>query len=393
MNGHRMKKICVIRQGYYPNDVRVRKETLALKEKGYDVDVICLRLEDEKKIESFKGVNVYRLPVNHRREGILMYLMQYLSFFCLAFIRLMVLYPRKRYDYIQINTLPDFLVFLTVIPKVFGTKILLDLHEPSAELYGLKFGPRFKPLIKIVELVEQLSIRFADQAITVSQQMKDNYVKRGADPTKISVILNVPNLEFSNTAYSLKKEKNNGEFRLICHGAMLKRYGQDLVIKAIAIIRDKLPGIRLDILGYGEEEETLKQLSHKLHVEDFVRFHGFLPFDDMVAMVAQAHAGVVPVERNAYSDLVHTNKMFEYISMKKPVLITRTKAVEEFFNTPPAVCLQFFESGDVQDLARGIIDLYKNIEERSAMAENAYKVFYSVRWEKTSQDYCALFAG
>ena len=37
-----MKKICIVRQGSFPGDVRVRKEALALIDKGYQVDVICI---------------------------------------------------------------------------------------------------------------------------------------------------------------------------------------------------------------------------------------------------------------------------------------------------------------------------------------------------------------
>ena len=38
-----MKKVCIVRHGFYPYDPRVRKEALAFIDKEYKVDVICLR--------------------------------------------------------------------------------------------------------------------------------------------------------------------------------------------------------------------------------------------------------------------------------------------------------------------------------------------------------------
>ena len=112
---------------------------------------------------------------------------------------------------------------------------------------------------------------------------------------------------------------------------MLKRYGQDVAIKAIAIVKEEIPNIQLNILGYGEYESVLKKLALELKLNNYVHFCGFIPFLNMVKMVAKSDIGIVPIEKNAYSDLIHTNKMFEFIAMKKPVIISRTKAVRRFF--------------------------------------------------------------
>lgn len=57
--------------------------------------------------------------------------------------------------------------------------------------------------------------------------MKANYIKRGASPEKITVILNVPNLEFNPDFYKeVYKNSKNNKFLLICHGAMMKRWSR-----------------------------------------------------------------------------------------------------------------------------------------------------------------------
>ena len=140
-------RLCVVRHGYFPDDIRVLKEVKALCEAGYSVDVICLKKQNEKYYEILENVHIYRIPLTHRRGSLLKYTFEYSLSFILMFILLTVKYFHRRYDCFQVNTLPDFLVFITVIPKLFGAKILIDLHEPVPELWITKYGEnRFKRL-------------------------------------------------------------------------------------------------------------------------------------------------------------------------------------------------------------------------------------------------------
>lgn len=76
--------------------------------------------------------------------------------------------------------------------------------------------------------------------------------------------------------------------------------------------------------------------------------------------------------------------------MRKPVIISKTRAVEEFFG-PDNSSLKYFESGDEKGLARCILELYNSPETRKKMVNNAYAKFESVRWEKMQEVYCNLF--
>jgi glycosyltransferase involved in cell wall biosynthesis len=386
----KMKKVCIVRQGRYPLDPRVRKEALALIDKGYKVDVICLLGPNEKPRDIDKGVNIYRIHGSHTRAGVGRYLFEYLSFFVFAKAKLCLLHARNRYDFIQVNTLPDFLVFATLFPKIFGAKVILDLHEPSPELFGSIFGANRKLLLAAITLAEKASIHFSDHAITVSEEMKRNFVGRGALASNISVILNVPNLEFRHDLYGEDNKRSDGRFSLICHGSIVKRYGQDVAIKAMVLLKEEIPSIHLDILGTGEYEGELKKLVSRLDLEDWVQFHGMIPFEDMIKMLSRADLGIVPVEKNPYSDLVHTNKMFECIAMKKPIVISRTKAVEDFFGSDDS-CLKYFESGNERDLAKQVVELYHNPQKRESMIKNAFERFESVRWEILKEEYCKIF--
>jgi glycosyltransferase involved in cell wall biosynthesis len=384
-----MKRCCMIRQADFPACSRLRKEVAALTAQGYEVDVICAHDGSRIPYEKSGPVTVHRIRLNRRRTGIARYLFEYGLFFCQAAVKVSFLHFRRQYRFVQVNSMPDFLVFAAAVPKLLGAKLVLDLHEPAPELFSTLLGHHHPTFIRLVAFCEQVSIRFADTVITVTDQMKENCVRRGADPSKISVILNVPALEFDRGAPELARANGNGHLSLVCHGAMLKRYGQDVAIRAVDIVRKSIPHVVLNILGYGDYESELIKLANELGLNSHVRFLGYLPFNDMMHRIATADIGIVPVEKNAYSDLVHTNKMFELIAMHKPVVISRTKAVESFFGSG-CDCLKYFKPGDAGELAKCILELHQDPDAVTSMTRNAFARYQAFSWKNTQHQYCRI---
>jgi len=176
-------KICVVRHGYSPDDARDRKEILALLEKGHSVDVICLRKKKGQFAREECGdANIIRIPIVHKRGCMSRYFFEYGASFIIISIVLLYLHLRKRYDCIQVSTLPDFLVFTTIIPKILGAKVVLDLHEPTPELWITKYGShRLRFLLKAQIWLEQLAIRYSDACITVTETLRKRFGGRGAN--------------------------------------------------------------------------------------------------------------------------------------------------------------------------------------------------------------------
>ena len=177
------KKILMILYSYYPHDPRPRREIEALLQGGHQVDLICLRDKGQVKKEKKFGCNVYRVNLQRSRTSKFKYIQLYLSFCIRSFFILNWLYIKNRYDAVHAHNMPDFLVFPAIIPKIFGSKIILDLHDPSPEILMTIFNKgEDSKLLKIIRWIEKISIRFSDLVITTNKAFLETFRFKGMSP-------------------------------------------------------------------------------------------------------------------------------------------------------------------------------------------------------------------
>lgn len=377
-----MARILILRQ-YVADDVRVRREIRALLGAGHEVDLVCIRQAGEPRIERRGRLTIRRVPFPEHRAGKLLYGLRYGGFLLLAMALATVLHIRRRYDLVQVNTLPDTLVFAALVPKLTGVPVLLDLHETMPEFFATKFdrapGDR---LVRLVAAAEQASIRFATAAITCTEQMREAFVARGAGRERIDVVLNASDEELFDRDHP--PVRHDG-FTVILHGTMEDRYGLDTLIRAVALVRDELPDLRVRIYGRGPYRPQAVALVDELGVADRVWVaDGWVPADELVGAIAGADLGVVAMKRDAFRDLTHCNKMFDFITMGVPAAVSRTRSVEAYFD---AESFGWFEAGDPEDLARVLRELHGDPERRRRLAEHAARVAEPYRWPHQERVY------
>jgi glycosyltransferase involved in cell wall biosynthesis len=383
-----MARVCVIRQFYVPDDPRVRREINALMNAGHSVDVICLRRPHEPARQRDGKLTIHRLPMDHRRGGIGRYLFEYLGFSLLAALYLARLDRRRRFDLVQVHTVPDWLVFAAIGPRLRGVPVLLDLHECMPEFFASKFGTDLThPGVRLLGFLERTSIRFASVAITCTEQMREAFISRGAPPDRITVVMNSTEESIFDPRRFPPRDRQNGRFSLVAHGTLEERYGIDTVIRAMQRLRGRIPDLALEVYGDGSHSEDLRRMVDDFGLQEEVRFHGFVPIDELLAAIADADAGVVAMKQDAFRDLTHCNKMFDLITMRRPVICSRTRAVMAYF---PSGSLQYFDAGDDRDLARAIEELYNHPDQSRQLVCSASVNNEPYRWPHQSRRYLAV---
>ncbi len=340
----------------YRTDPRVIRAAEAAVHAGFDVDVLVLRRKDDPDVEVLGGARIIHLnQYRYRGGGLFKYMLAYLQFFVRCFFKGTCLYLQKRYKVIHVNNIPDFLVFCTLVPKLLGARVILDIHDPMPNTFASKFkagehGFYFKCLL----WQELASASYADRVITVHDPLKNLVlVKHGLPADSIGVIANFAD----DDVFRLRPDYNaDGKLRIIYHGTILERYGLRTLLEAISKVesRDK---ISLRIIGEGDFSSELAGLIVSLKVEDVVKFENrVFPLDQIPEIIADANLGLVPLEISSITNYALPLKLLEYISMGLPVVTVRNAAIGYYFGDDD--CL-FYHSNDAESL-RAVLDRVAN---------------------------------
>lgn len=390
--GHRHtrtgERILVIRQNSITFDPRVRREVAALLDAGHEVDVICVRDPGGARRERNAGLTVYRLPASLKSPSgsALGYGLRYGVFLLLAAVLSGALQVRRRYALVQVHSLPDFLVFAAAIPKAMGARVVLDLHEMMPEFFGSKFSAGSSNLAwRVVAAAEQASIRFADFAFTCTNEMRETFIMRGTAPERIGVVLNSSEEDVFDVVRHPPRGSDDDGFVVLCHGSVEQRYGIDTAIDAVALLRDDVPGLRLQIIGAGTYVEDARARAAERHVSDRVTVTGrWEPLPVLLDAIATCDAGLVAMKRDAFRDLTHCNKMYDLVTMRRPVLMSRTRSVQAYFDDES---FEYFESDDPRSLADAILRLHADAAHRSALVRRAAQLLEPYRWPRQRKVY------
>lgn len=358
----------------------------ALLDAGYAVDLVCEREPGQPRSERARDLRIRRVRIPSGTGRPVSQLLQYVVFFAAATAILSWRQLRRRYELIHIQSLPDVLVFAAAVPRLLGARTVLDLSECWPEYWATRFHRRAGyPTLRLLGRLEQASIRFADISLTCTEQMRERFVARGADRARISVVMDGADEAVFDAERHPHRGSGSDEFVLISHGAVEERYGLDTVIRALHLLKDAVPGLRLEVYGPGSHTAALERLAAELDVADRVTFsRGSVPIGELLSAISRADAGIVAVPQDSFRDLTLCNKMFEYVVMQLPVLATRTRSVLAHFDES---CFEWFESRNPQDLAEAILRLHDDPERRRRCVRRALEAVEPYRWEHQRERY------
>ena len=389
-----MKPICILVQNPYDGDVRVRRKAEALVAAGYAVDVLALRTSDTKKTYTLNGVNVYTLGLGKKRGTLLRYVFEYIAFFVWAFVRLSLRMPQRRYAVVDVNTLPDFLIFASLPARWMGAKLVLDMHEITPEFYISKYGiAEGSWVVRLLKRVERMSFDFADHVITIHEPIQDLLVGRGLSRAKSTIIMNaVDEANFLSRARPVAATETTpgARFVMMYHGTLTSIYGLASAIEAFGVAHREMPGAEFWILGDGPEKSSLERLARERGLTATVKLLGSVPPADIPSWLDRCDVGILPMRRDVFLEFSFPNKLSEYIIVGKSVIVPRLRTIRHYFSDE---ALAYFEPNDPSDPAKQMICLYRDSGLRARLSARAKVEYGPIRWEVMKQRYLKLIEG
>lgn len=122
--------------------------------------------------------------------------------------------------------------------------------------------------------------------------------------------------------------ENDGTPLLLFVGKLVPKKGVDVLIRAIARLRDRAAAAQLVIVGGGPLEQSLRALSAELGVADRVRFIGWVSNDRLGAFYAAATVVCVPSIRDASGETEGTPVvLMEALASSALVVASRSSGI------------------------------------------------------------------
>lgn len=391
---------------YFPPDIRVEKEARALLSAGHKIYLLSLGKKGMPAVENINGINVIRIfPPENFLNRVWRFLWFNLFFDNLLWKRsLEDTIKQYKIEAIHVHDLP-MVKTATPVAKKFDIPIIADLHENYPE--GLRAWRKEKIpwKSKILNLaspiwrwkrLERSVLKHVDRIITVVDEAKEHYVNDCGIPSeKITVVMNAEDLdEFGNLKIDqslVTKYKNN--FVVSYIGGFGPHRGIDTAIKSMPKIIEEIPHARLLLVGgkgSEEYEKELKKLCKELKVENNVEFTGWVDFSLVPSYIALSDVCLVPHHASGHTNTTIPHKLFQYMAMRKPVIVTDCKPLKRIVEE--CDCGVVVPSGDYNKMAEAVIRLYKDREYARKLGENGRRaVEEKYNWENEAKKLCELY--
>lgn len=372
---------CIIAYTFYEVDQRVKRYAETLAESGNRVDVFVLKKADEKKRDVLNKVNIHRIQRRSYKEKTpLGYLMRFILFFLKGTILLIFKHCRYRYKIIHINNIPDFFIFMGFIPKFMGAKLILDIHDILPEFFCQKFSTRFdSKFTNYLLFMEKLSTQFADHVIVANDLWRYKIILRDrVSFNKCTTLLNYPDKKIF---FAPKYRNNKSQFKLIYTGTLSDHHGIDIAVRAVNIVRKQEIPIRFDLYFVSnnlQDKNSLQVLIDELGLRKIVKLFEPVPHYQLGKILAQADVGIVPKRGGIFANEAFSTKILEFMAAGIPVIASNTKIDKFYFDDS---MIKFFLPENHKDLARCIIELYKNPNERQSLVNFGKKFIEDNNWD------------
>jgi glycosyltransferase involved in cell wall biosynthesis len=384
------KHVAMVSFSLYPADPRPRRAAEALLKEGMTVDFICLADGTAPRRERWGELNILRLPIDHRRGGKFSYAYKYSAFILATAVILALRSLKRRYHLIYIHNMPDVLVFSSLVPKALGAKVILDQHDPMPELMASIFKLDERSFgVQLMRRLEKWSIARANAVVTVNIACKRIFAARSCRPEKIVVVMNAPDCEIFQ--FQAPRERPNGRFVIMYHGLIVERNGLDLAIEAMERVRSTVPNVELRIYGWKTAflEQVMDQARNR-GLQDCVQYLGPRRLEELVQEIDACDLGIIPNQRNAFTDINTPTRIFEYLALGKPVIAPRTPGIQDYFG-PDA--LLFFESGNAEALSQQIEYAALYPDEALNTAKLAQQTYLTHVWTQERKNLVNLVCG
>jgi len=373
-----------------PLDRRVWQEACALRDAGFHVVVICPRMRGfAQPEEELEGIQIYRHWISEEAGGFGGFFREYASALWGEFWLAWKAWRRHRFRIIHLCNPPD-LLFLIALPfRLFGVRMIYDVHDLWPEMFEAKFGRR-GIFYWAVRVAERLTYACADVVLATNESVRETAMQRGGKaPASVFVVRTAPNLLSLEHAPDLSLKKNR-PYLVGYVGVMGNADGVNYLIDAAAHLVHQIgrKDVQFLLMGTGPEYDRLLQQRDRLGLTDYLDMPGRVSNDYLFTALRTIDLGVSCDPINTYNNHCTMNKVLEYMAFAKPQVMFdlkegRASAAEAAIYVPENSAIR---------LAEKIDDLLDDANAREKMGRLGFeRIVTQLNWEKSTEQLLAAY--
>jgi glycogen(starch) synthase len=252
----------------------------------------------------------------------------------------------------------------------------------------------------VVSNIEMRGAKMADIIITVSYAMKDELIQLGFPREKIYVSYNgVDPQKYDPESVSTEQVRKikefygikEDEFMILFLGRLIGVKGVDKLIMAMPHILSKIPKAKLVIVGVGDLQEYLTNLTRTMRLDEYVRFRfDFIPEEERILHYAACDVAVFPSHYEPFGIVA-----LEAMSMEKPVVVGASGVSgmrEIVVCCSEEQCGYHVDPNNPSDIAWGVVSSLENPERQKWLGKNGRKrVLNEFTWSKIAEKTVDLY--
>lgn len=172
-------------------------------------------------------------------------------------------------------------------------------------------------------------------------------------------------------------------FTVLCVCRFYARKRVDLLLRAAAMLRRRIPELEIRIVGGGMEQPRLMRLWRELRLEPTVKWIGDVTHRRLAAEYQRAHVFCLPSIQEGFGIV-----FLEAMAAGKPIIAARSAAVPEVVQHG---CL--VEPESAEDLAAAIDTLYSDAELRMRLSAEGLQVVQQFAMKRVALSFLETVSG
>jgi glycosyltransferase involved in cell wall biosynthesis len=201
------------------------------------------------------------------------------------------------FDLLDVDHMPYFPVIAArLVCTLRRKRMIVTWHEVWGRDYWRKYLGRLAPVSTVIEWV---AARMSPEILSVSEQTSHRLaVHLGVKAPIHTVPLGV------DTAAIKDEEPSEISSDVLYAGRLLSHKNVDLLLEALALLREEHPLITGQIIGEGPERSRLEALCSELGLDGNVEFSDFLPGSQIYGAMKSATVFALPSTREGFGVVV-----------------------------------------------------------------------------------------